>query len=215
MTFYENKLLPRLIDMTLGRPFEKTRARVAGGLSGTVLEVGFGSGRNIPHYPSIVTEVLAVEPATGARAIAAKRIASGTVPVTFVGLDGKDLPLPGSCVDHALITWTLCTIPDVERALREIHRVLRPGGQLHFVEHGRAANARTARWQDRLTPAWRKVAGGCHLNRPIPELVAGSGFALDQLETYTLPHTGPFGVMFEGTATKPAPAWRHRNGAGR
>lgn len=203
MAFYEDRVLPRLIDVALGRPFEKTRARVAGGLSGQVLEVGFGSGRNVPHYPDAVERVWAVDPATAARRIAAKRISASSVPVEFVGLDGQHLSLPDASADHVLVTWTLCTIPDVDRALREVRRVLRPGGRLHFVEHGRAADARTARWQDRLTPAWGKVAGGCHLNRPIFDLIARSGLALDDARTYALPWTGPFGVMFEGTATKP------------
>lgn len=202
MPIYVDRVLPYLIDVALGRPFEKTRARVASGLSGQVLEVGFGSGRNIPHYPTAVDRVFAIDPSAGARAIAAKRLASSSVPVEFVGLDGQDLPLPESCVDHVLITWTLCTIPDVERALREIYRVLRPGGGLHFVEHGRSPDTRTARWQDRLTPAWGSVAGGCQLNRPILELVAASGLVLDEIETYKVPRSGPLGFMFEGTAVK-------------
>ena len=202
MAFYEDRVLPRLIDVALGRPFEQTRARVTGGLSGEVLEVGFGSGRNVAHYPDAVTRVRAVDPATGARRIAAGRIAARGVPVEFVGLDGQDLPLPDGAVDHVLITWTLCTIPDVARALGEVQRVLRPGGTLHFVEHGRADDARTVEWQDRLTPLWGRVAGGCHLNRPITELVSASGLTLGDVASYRVPRTGPFGVMVEGTANK-------------
>lgn len=206
MTFYEDKVLPRLIDVALGRPFERTRARVTGGLSGKVLEIGFGSGRNVPHYPDTVQQVWAVDPASATQDIAAKRIAASTVSVEFVGLDGQNLPLSDAAVDHVLITWTLCTIPDVTRALVEVRRVLRPGGTMHFVEHGRAASARTAAWQDRLTPAWGKIAGGCHLNRPILDLVTASGLALENVTTYTIPRSGPFGVMFEGTAIKPPEA---------
>ena len=203
MPFYEDKVLPRLVDVALGRPFEQTRARVAAGLSGQVLEVGLGSGRNVPHYPSCVDRVLAVDPATTGRTIAANRLASTAVPVEFIGLDGQNLPLSDHSIDHVLITWTLCTIPDVERALREVNRVLRPGGALHFVEHGRAANPRTARWQDRLNPVQRKVFGGCNLNRPIDRLVEGAGLELTSLKNFYASGPKPFGYMFQGTATKP------------
>ncbi len=203
VAFYEEKVLPRLVDVALGRPFEKTRARVAGGLSGQVLEIGFGSGRNIPHYPDAVAHVWAVDPSGTAWDMAAKRIATSTVPIDFVGLDGQQLSLSDAIVDHVLVTWTLCTIPDVARALLETNRVLRPGGELHFVEHGRAADPRMARWQDRLTPTWERIAGGCHLNRPIPDIIATSGLMLQHLTTYTVPRSGPFGYMFEGTASKP------------
>jgi ubiquinone/menaquinone biosynthesis C-methylase UbiE len=202
MTFYDDRVLPYVIDVALGRPCEKTRARVASGLSGQVLEVGFGSGRNVCHYPSAVSRVWAVDPATGALRIAAKRIASSPIPVEFIGLDGQDLPLPDASVDHVLITWTLCTIPDAARALREVNRVLRPCGALHFVEHGRSADPRTARWQDRLTPAWGKVAGGCHLNRPILEMVAASGLTMGHTTHYTAARFGLFATMVEGTASK-------------
>lgn len=203
MPFYEERVLPRLIDVVLGGPFEKTRARVAGGLGGQVLEIGFGSGRNVPHYPDGVNHVWAVDPSTTAREIAAKRIASSTVPIDFIGLDGQQLSLPDAVADHVLVTWTLCTIPDVAGALLEMNRVLRPGGELHFVEHGRAADPRMARWQDHLTPAWKKISGGCHLNRPIPDIIAASGLVIEGLTTYTVPRSGPFGYMFEGIASKP------------
>src|ERR1700729_4094846 len=148
MGFYEDQVLPRFIDVMLGKGMEDVRARVAAGLSGDVLELGFGSGRNLPHAPASVTRLLAVEPAAASRTLAAQRVAEAPFPVDWIGLDGQDLPLKSESVDHVLVTWTLCTIPDVERALRESHRVLRPGGTLHFVEHGRSPRAPVAKWQD-------------------------------------------------------------------
>jgi len=200
--FYTERVLPRFIDVALGKALDGTRARVASGLCGEVLEIGFGSGRNVPHYPAGVTRVHAVEPALANRKLAAPRLAASPVPVTYAGLDGRDLALDDESVDHVLTTWTLCTIPDVETALLEIRRVLRPGGTLRFVEHGRSPRERVARWQDRVTPLWGRLFGGCHLNRPIPDLVASSGLILTELDTY--PMAGPelIGYTFEGVATK-------------
>lgn len=153
MAFYEERVLPRFVDIALsGQAFARLRGRVASGLEGEVLEVGFGSGRNVPHYPDAVKLVRAVDPAVAGRKLAAKRVAASPIPVEYLGLDGEQLPLEDASVDNVLTTWTLCTIPDVGRALGEVHRVLRPGGALHFVEHGRAPDPKVARWQDRLTP---------------------------------------------------------------
>lgn len=183
MGFYEQQILPRVIDVVLSAPdIERCRAAAAAGLSGTVVEIGFGSGRNVRHYPPEVDRVVAVDPAIVGRKLAARRVAASTVTVDYVGLDGQDLPLGDDSVDHALSTWTLCTIPDVDRALAEVRRVLRPGGSLHFMEHGRSPDPRVARWQDRLTPLQKRVAGGCQLNRSIDELVTRSGLRLVQLE---------------------------------
>ncbi len=206
MGVYEDRILPRCIDVLLGKPMEVTRARVAAGLSGEVLEVGFGSGRNVPHLPPSVTRLLAVDPAVVGRRLAADRIAASPVPVEFVGLDGQSLPVEDESVDHVLVTWSLCTIPDVERALGEVHRVLRPGGSLHFVEHGRSPKPSAARLQDRMTPVWRRVAGGCHLNRPIPELLAAAGLTVERLDSYRAGGPEIVGRMFEGRATKQPPA---------
>ena len=203
MGFYQDQVLPRFIDVAVGgRDFARIRQRVAAGLSGEVLEVGFGSGLNVPHYPVAVTRVQAVDPATVGRKLAAKRVAASPVPVQYVGLDGQALPLDPASIDHVLVTWTLCTIPDAQLALGEIRRVLRPGGELHFVEHGRSPEPHVARWQDRLTPLQRRMFGGCHLNRPIDALVAGAGFELRRTENYYMRGPKALGYMFEGIATK-------------
>jgi ubiquinone/menaquinone biosynthesis C-methylase UbiE len=203
MGVYADQVLPRAIDVLMrGGELTAVRARVASGLSGDVLEVGFGSGLNLAHYPPTVTRVLAVDPATTGRKLAVRRVAASPVPVEYIGLDGQSLPLPDESVDHALSTWTLCTIPDVERALHEIRRVLRPGGTLRFVEHGRSPDAAVARWQDRLTPMQRRIAGGCHLNRRIDTLIADSGLELTQLDTYYLRGLKFLNYSFEGIAIR-------------
>jgi ubiquinone/menaquinone biosynthesis C-methylase UbiE len=203
MGLYVDQVLPRITNRVLsGQEFQRIRERVASRLAGTVLEVGFGSGLNVPYYPPEVQQVLAVDPATVGRKLAAKRVADSPVPVEFVGLDGEDLPLAKEAVDHVLVTWTMCTIPDVGKALREIHRVLRPGGQLHFAEHGRSPNPQVARWQDRLTPLQRRWAGGCHLNRPIRSLVEDAGFAMTRLDNFYVSGPKSTGYMYEGQATK-------------
>ena len=136
------------------------------------------------------------------RKLAAERVAASRVPVEYIGLDGEQVPLDDASVDHVLTTWTLCTIPDVERALGEMRRVLRPGGALHFVEHGRSPDPGVARWQERLNPLQRKVFGGCHLTRPIDELIRGAGLDVTSLENHYLKGPKPFGYMYVGTATK-------------
>jgi ubiquinone/menaquinone biosynthesis C-methylase UbiE len=167
-----------------------------------VLEVGFGSGLNVPHYPPAVTRVRAADPATIGRKLAAKRVASRSVPVEYVDLDGQALSLESASIDHVLTTWTLCSIPDVDSALSEIRRVLRSGGLFHFVEHGRSPDPNVAAWQNRLTPIQRRVPAGCHLNRPINQLVLNSGLELTRLENYYAKGPRPFCYTFEGVATK-------------
>jgi ubiquinone/menaquinone biosynthesis C-methylase UbiE len=158
MSFYRDQVLPRVINIVLNdEEFASVRARVAAGLAGEVLEVGFGSGLNVPLYPRAVTRARAVDPATVGRKLAAGRVAASAVPVEYIGLDGQALPLAAGTIDHVLVTWTLCTIPAVDAALGEMFRVLRPGGQLHFAEHGRSNDPRVAKWQDRLTPFQRHL----------------------------------------------------------
>lgn len=203
MAFYRDQVLPRLTSKVMDRQdLAPIRSRVCGGLTGEVLEIGFGSGLNVPFYPPAVARVFAVDPATVGRKLAAQRVAASRAPVEYVGLNGQDLPLGPASVDHVLSTWTLCTIPDVSRALSEISRVLRPGGTLRFVEHGRAPDEKVARWQDRLTPLQRLLVGGCHLNRPIGRIVEGGGLKLASMDTYYIAGPKVMGYTFEGTAVK-------------
>jgi len=201
--FYGDQILPRFTNQILsGREHKEIRSRVVGGLYGEVLEVGFGSGLNVPHYPSGVDRVLAVDPATVGRRLAAERVSASPVPVEYIGLDGQLLPLEAATIDHVLTTWTMCTIPNIASALGEIHRVLRPGGELHFAEHGLSPDPKVAKWQDRLTPFQRWWAGGCHLNRPIDRLIEEAGFAVTRMDNFYMKGPRPMGYMFEGLATK-------------
>lgn len=203
MGIYQDQFLPRFTNKVMNRrDLQPIRDRVCAGLTGEVLEIGFGSGLNVPHYPTAVTRVRVVDPATLGRRLAAVRVAASPVPVEYVGLDGQAIPLDSASIDHVVSTWTLCTIPDVERALGEVRRVLRPGGSLHFVEHGLSPDARVARWQDRLTPLQRRLAGGCHLNRPIDRIIAGSGLELAGLNNYYVEGPKSMGYSFEGRAVK-------------
>lgn len=204
MRLYQDQVLPRIVDLTLrGSEVEQARARVTAGLDGEVLEIGFGSGRNIPYYPARLTRVRAVDPAAVGRKLAAERAAASAVPIEYIGLDAQRLPADDASADHVLSTWTLCTIPDPVAALAEISRVLRPGGAFHFVEHGRSPDAKVARMQDRLTPLQRRVAGGCRLNRPIDHLVTGAGLEVTRLETYYMKGPRAMQYTFEGVAVKP------------
>lgn len=203
MGWYESRVLPRIADLALrSADFARIRARVTGDLDGQVLEIGFGSGLNVPHYPVSVTKVVAIDPAVAGRKLAAARIARCAVPIEFAGLDAGDLPADDGSVDHVLSTWTLCTVPDPAGALAEVRRALRPGGSLNFAEHGLAPDEKVARFQHRFTPVQRRLFGGCHLNRPIDELITDAGFELVKLDTYYMRGPRAVAYTYEGAAVK-------------
>jgi ubiquinone/menaquinone biosynthesis C-methylase UbiE len=185
MSFYTERVLPHIMDKACDtKEIRPHRARACAGLRGDVVEIGFGSGLNIPFYPAAVTQVAAVEPAEKAWQLASDRLGAATVPIRWSGLDGQSLPFPDASFDAALSTMTMCTIPDVEAALAEVHRVLKPGGQLHFLEHGLAPDVKVQRWQHRIEPMQKRVFGGCHITRQIADLIGGAGFAITEMDTF-------------------------------
>lgn len=204
MGWYEDRVLPRVMDKLTGSPgFDELRRQVTAPLRGEVLEIGFGSGTNVKFFPDAVTKVYAIDPATIGREIAAPRIARRGIDVEYIGLDGASISLPDNSVDCVLSTLTLCTIPDVEAALREVVRVLKSGGTFHFFEHGKAPYAKTQTWQHRLTPVQKFVAGGCHLNRDIQSLIESSTLVLKEYEHRDyFPRGGRLFHMHIGVAQK-------------
>jgi len=182
---YGDRVVPRIVNVVCGmNTTQKLRRRVCAGLAGEVIEVGSGSGLNVPVYPPGVVQVDAVEPADLGWKLAGRRLAASPIPVRRSGVDGQSLPFADDSFDAALSTWTLCTIPDVAAALTEVRRVLKPEGCLHFVEHGLAPDERVRRWQRRLDPVQKKIAGGCHLTRPIVPLLVGAGFTITELDVF-------------------------------
>lgn len=198
-------VVPRLADRALrGEEIGELRALTCAGLHGRVLEVGFGSGLNLSFYPPEVTSVSAVEPSDVGWRLSEQRRARSSVPVERTGLDGQRLTEPDHSCDSALSTFTLCSIPDAAAALQEVRRVLRPGGRLHVLEHGLAPEPGVQRWQRRLEPLQRRLAGGCHLTREVPALLISAGFRLEELEeAYLLGVAGvgrPWGYGYRAVA---------------
>jgi len=185
MGVYGDHVLPRIINTACGmKAANPLRERVCSGLKGEVVEIGFGSGLNVPFYPAAVDRVAAVEPADLGWKLAAKRVAASPVTIERAGLDGQQLPFDDHTFDAAISTWTMCTIPDVAAALAEVRRVLRPGGTLHFVEHGLAPDEGVARWQHRLEPLQKRLFGGCHLTRQITALITDAGFTIAEVDVF-------------------------------
>ncbi|MCK1668967.1 class I SAM-dependent methyltransferase [Bradyrhizobium sp. 153] len=200
MGFYNDFVLPRLLDLAMSNkqllPF---RERVIGAAEGRVLEIGVGSGRNLPFYRSPAKEILALEPSPKLVAMARGTVHAG-LPVQFVEASAEAIPLDDGTVDSIVTTWTLCSVPQAALALAEMRRVLRPGGKLLFSEHGLAPSASVRWWQDRLTPPWRRISGGCHLNRPIRSMIEDSGFRIDRIDTGHIAGPKPMTFMYEGSA---------------
>lgn len=204
--FWDEQLLPRVIDITCSdRLTGAWRSQVCAPLAGDVLEVGFGSGTNLSHYPAQVQRVYAVEPADLAWRRAGTAVAAFGRPVERIGLDGAQIDIPDESVDAVVSSYTMCTIADLTSALAEFRRVLRPGGALHFVEHSLSPEEHVAARQRRWQPRWERIAGGCHLDRDIPELVSGSGLEVTELDAFYAP--GPsfsraFGWITIGRASR-------------
>lgn len=200
MGVYNDIILPKLCDLAMRnerlRPY---RERVIGAAEGRVLEIGSGSGLNLPFYGARVREILALEPSPNLLALA-RNAPQSAMPVRFIEASAEAIPLDDGSVDTVVTTWTLCTIPGAAAALSEMRRVLKPGGKLLFVEHGRSPDRGVRWWQDAITPAWRPISGGCHLNRPIRSMIEDGGFRIDRVETGYMPGPKPMTFMYEGSA---------------
>lgn len=203
MGFYSDQILPRIVNVTCGgKRGEPHRKKACEGLHGLVIEIGFGTGHNVPFYPPEIDEVSAVEPADLGWRLAEKRLTASPIPVERSGLDGQSLPFADNSFDTALSTWTMCTIPDADQALRELRRVLKPGGTFHFVEHGLSPDDKVAMWQHRLEPIQKVVGGGCHLTRQPHQMIENAGFNISAVETFYEEGTPrPFGYNTLGLAT--------------
>lgn len=201
MSFYDDHVLPHVINLAMrNRYLLPYRQRAIAAAEGRVLEIGIGSGLNLPFYGTQVREVLGLEPAPRLLGMAQHAASRTHIPTTLLQGSAESIPLEDSSVDTVVTTWTLCTIPEVLAALREMRRVLKPRGQFLFVEHGQSPEPSIRKWQDRLTPAWKYIGGGCHLNRPIRDLIEHAGFAIAQLDTGYMKGPKPMTFMYEGRA---------------
>ncbi|QDO89729.1 class I SAM-dependent methyltransferase [Ornithinimicrobium ciconiae] len=204
MGWWTERVVPRLTHATLDNPVVAGyRARVCAGLSGDVVEIGFGTGLNLPHLPTAVRSLAAVEPSDLAWELAAEAVAASPVPVTRTDRRAESLSLDDASVDAVLVTFSLCTVQDPAAVLRQARRVLRPGGRLHFLEHGLSPDEEVQRWQRRLNPLQGRLAGGCHLTRWTPDLLEAAGFAVPEVESWYLPGphlSRPWGYVCRGRA---------------
>jgi len=201
MGVYSDFILPRLCHLSMrNRRLAPYRSRVIGAAEGRVLEIGVGSGLNLPFYGARVSEILALDPAPQLVAMAQRLAGATTMPVSFIEALAEAIPVEDRSVDTVVTTWTLCSIPDALKALHEMRRVMRKRGRLLFVEHGFAPDPRVRWWQNHLTPLWRTMSGGCHLNRRIPAMIEASGFRVERLETGYMHGPKPLTYMYEGSA---------------
>jgi len=182
MSFYEDNVLPRLIALACGaKPARKQREKVVPRAVGDVLEIGFGNGANLPHYDADkVRRIWGLEPSAGMRRLAAANIEASGLDIELIDLPGEEIPLDNNTVDTVVITYTLCSIPDVAAALEGVRRVLKPGGALLYCEHGKAPDSGVRKWQKRLNPGWKRIAGGCNIDRDIPGLLHDAGFEIEE-----------------------------------
>ncbi len=205
MGFYSKYLFPRILDWALGNPeLGKYRRRALEAARGKVLEVGFGTGLNLPYYPEAVNEITAIDPESMLSDRVAGRIQKSSISVNFVQLDASgNLPFEDATFDSIITTWTLCSIENVEPALAQMRRLLKPDGCYIFFEHGRSDDAKTAKWQDRFNPVEKVIGAGCNINRPIDRLVKAAGFEIETLERFVMPKTPRIlGEMYRGTARR-------------
>lgn len=202
MSFYEDRVLPRLVNFACGtRPMRKQREKIVPRAYGDVLEIGFGGGLNLPYYDrSKVRRVFGLEPSAGMRRSAAANVAASDIDVVLIDLPGEEIPLETNSVDSVLVTYTLCTIPDPQAALEGMRRVLRPRGHLFFCEHGKAPDADVFKWQQRLNSGWRRVAGGCNMDRDIPALLGDAGFDIEDDNRRYIPGIRALSYNFWGAA---------------
>ncbi|MEO0456553.1 MAG: class I SAM-dependent methyltransferase [Cyanobacteria bacterium P01_A01_bin.114] len=203
MSLYSQVIFPRLLDWSMsGQPFAAYRQDLLKSVQGHTLEIGFGTGLNLPHYPDTVTALTVVDPNPGCNAIATRRIAASNIHVDIRPLSGENLPFADASFDSVVSTWTLCSILKVEKALQEIYRVLKPGGRFFFIEHGQSPDADIRIWQNRLTPLQKRIADGCHLNRPIKDLVAEifGSVKVDEFYAEGMPKVAAY--FYQGTARK-------------
>ena len=201
MGFYQDHIVPVLINLAMRRQeLVAYRSHVIPAAEGRVLEIGVGSGLNLPFYSRNVERLVGLDPSPKLLSMVRRNLKRNASPVELIEGSAEAIPLKTNSVDTVVTTWTLCSIPDADRALREMHRVLRPGGHLLFVEHGRAPEPNVRWWQDRLTPVWKRIGGGCHLNRAIQMLIEDAGFQFDRLETGYIRGPNPLTFMYEGSA---------------
>jgi ubiquinone/menaquinone biosynthesis C-methylase UbiE len=201
MSFYRDRIVPWLVNLAMrNADLVPYRQRVLSAARGRVLEIGIGSGENLRFYPSATHEVLGLEPAPRLIAMAQRSAQRSTTGVKFIEASAEAIPLDDHSVDTVVMTWTLCSIPDAQQSLAEMRRVLKPSGELLFVEHGQAPEESVCKWQNRLNPLWKRLAGGCNLNRPVPMLIESAGFRIAQLTTGYLKARTPMTFMYEGSA---------------